>query len=556
VEQERPAADYRIKLSKEKIADHPIITIANSLIDSAAKERASDIHIEPKEQRTVIRFRIDGDMREMFTLKNKTGVMIISRLKILANMDIAEKRKPQDGAFAVVVGNTTYSLRLATTPTVYGESLIIRLLDPYARPKDLTELGMTEKQSNDLNHLVGHNQGLILIVGPTGSGKTTTIYSLLHKIDYKTRSIISVEDPVEYRISFVNQQQVGGRGGATFENLLKSVVRQDPDVLFLGEIRDAFSAKMAINFASTGHFSISTLHTTNATTALFRLERLEVDRLTMATSLIGIVAQKLLKKLCPHCKKIVTISEEERRMLSAFADEIPSEVAHPVGCSRCNNTGYSGREGIYEIITIDPAIEEMIRANAPIAKIREFIMGRGDYLISNHAFEKVKSLITSPRDAYEAVLIEEVDSGTPEAEMPAPGPVFPAPGAEDKTKILIVEDEPVTRKMLARILEKDGYIVAAASDGIDALLRMGKEKFHLILSDIDMPNLDGLRLLDLKNQKGIDAPVIFLTSKNRPEDERQGYLLGAVDYIKKPFEREPLLKKIQYALKKERENCE
>jgi len=340
--------------SEQEIAKHPIISIANSMLSSAVAERASDIHIEPKEEQNVIRFRVDGDLNEMFSIKKRTGAMLISRLKVLANMDIAEKRKPQDGAFTAVVDNKTYILRLATTSTIHGESLIIRLLNAYEKPKDLEQLGMTTDQSRILTNLANRNQGLILVVGPTGSGKTTTIYSVLNKIDYKTRSVVSVEDPVEYRIPFINQEQVKEKGKVTFEALLKSVVRQDPDILFLGEIRDNYSATTVMNFASTGHLSVSTLHTTNATTAIFRLERLEIDRGTMADSFIGIVAQRLLKKLCPHCREIVPISEEETKMLSSFITEIPQKVAHPVGCLKCNNTGYYGREGVYEIINFDP----------------------------------------------------------------------------------------------------------------------------------------------------------------------------------------------------------
>ena len=536
--------------SEQEIAKHPIISIANSMLSSAVAERASDIHIEPKEEQNVIRFRVDGDLNEMFSIKKRTGAMLISRLKVLANMDIAEKRKPQDGAFTAVVDNKTYILRLATTSTIHGESLIIRLLNAYEKPKDLEQLGMTTDQSRILTNLANRNQGLILVVGPTGSGKTTTIYSILNKIDYKSRSIVSVEDPVEYRIPFINQEQVKEKGKVTFEALLKSVVRQDPDILFLGEIRDNYSATTVMNFASTGHLSVSTLHTTNATTAIFRLERLEIDRGTMADSFIGIVAQRLLKKLCPHCRKIVSISEEETKMLSSFITEIPQKVAHPVGCLKCNNTGYYGREGVYEIINFDPELSEMVRSNVPISEMRSFAYKRGDYLISHHALEKLKNFVFPPKDVYERILVEEVglQKLTPKTIVPG----MP-PGQEkrkEKRRILVVEDDVVTRTLLAKILESEGYTPMLAKDGIDALLHMEKSDYDLILSDVDMPNLDGFKVLEMKNQMGIKTPVIFLTSKSDPEDERRGFELGAMDYIKKPIQREILLLRIKKVVEK------
>ena len=536
--------------SEQEIAKHPIISIANSMLSSAVAERASDIHIEPKEEQNVIRFRVDGDLNEMFSIKKRTGAMLISRLKVLANMDIAEKRKPQDGAFTAVIDNKTYILRLATTSTIHGESLIIRLLNAYEKPKDLEQLGMTTDQSRILTNLANRNQGLILVVGPTGSGKTTTIYSILNKIDYKSRSIVSVEDPVEYRIPFINQEQVKEKGKVTFEALLKSVVRQDPDILFLGEIRDNYSATTVMNFASTGHLSVSTLHTTNATTAIFRLERLEIDRGTMADSFIGIVAQRLLKKLCPHCREIVPISEEETKMLSSFITEIPQKVAHPVGCLKCNNTGYYGREGVYEIINFDPELSEMVRSNVPISEMRSFAYKRGDYLISHHALEKLKNFVFPPKDVYEKILVEEVglQKLTPKTIVPG----MP-PGQEkrkEKRRILVVEDDVVTRTLLAKILESEGYTPMLAKDGIDALLHMEKSDYDLILSDVDMPNLDGFKVLEMKNQMGIKTPVIFLTSKSDPEDERRGFELGAMDYIKKPIQREILLLRIKKVVEK------
>ncbi|NQS89823.1 Flp pilus assembly complex ATPase component TadA [Patescibacteria group bacterium] len=543
----KPAKETIVKISESEIEKRPVMYIANNILNTAVSERASDIHIEPKETNMIVRFRIDGDMRKMFTLKQKTGIMVISRLKVFAGMDIAERRRPQDGSFATTINNRKFNLRLATTSTLNGESLIMRLLEPNATPKDLGELGMTEEQTNTMINFVNRNQGLVLMVGPMGSGKTTTIYSLLYQADCKTRSLISVEDPVEYRIPFANQQQVNEKSGITFETLLKSSVRQDPDILFVGEIRDQYSAKICMDFASTGHLTVATLHTSNATTAIFRLERVGINRGTMTDVILGIVAQRLLKKLCPYCKEILPISKEEIEMLLPFTYEVPSRVAHPVGCDKCHHTGYYGREGIYEIIKFDQEISEIVRSGIPISEIRVFAHKRGDYLISDQAVEKVKNHIFPPRDAYEKILVEEVAPKKLELKKTVTT-VLPGREKGRQDSILVVEDDEDTRVLIARLLENSGYKVTLAEDGIDALLQMGKTNFNLILADINMPNLDGFKLLEMKIQKGIKEPVVFLTSRNSPEDEERAFELGAADYIKKPILKKILLSKIRNLL--------
>jgi type II secretory ATPase GspE/PulE/Tfp pilus assembly ATPase PilB-like protein len=542
-------------VSKSEIKEKPIIHISNILLGRAVKERASDIHIEPKEVDTVVRFRIDGDLKDIVTIKKNTGIKLISRYKIIGGLDIAERRKPQDGTFAAIIDKRTFNFRISTTSTPDGESLVMRMLEPYAKPKDLTELGMTEKQVNTLIGCANRNAGLILIVGGTGSGKTTTIYSLLSKIDIRIRSLMSIEDPVEYRIPLANQQQVNEKGGVTFDTLLKASARQDPDILYMGEVRDTYSAKMGIDFASTGHLTITTLHTSNATTAIFRLERLGIDRRIMANTIVAVVAQGLLKKLCGHCKEIVPISQEEVEMLSPFTDDIPSMVAHPVGCPRCNNTGYYGREGLYEVLPFDMKISEMVRTGISIAEIRTFIRTRGDYLITDHALEKLRNHLFAPKDIYDKLLIEDMDfRNLPLKKIAQPETVIqeaaPAKAKKEPPLILIVEDDSLTQKLTAKLLESRGYRVIIAGDGIETLLCLGKEEFDLILSDINMPNLDAFKLLEMMGQKGIKAPVIFMTSRIDPEDELRGFKLGAMDYIKKPIQREILLLRVERMLEK------
>ena len=542
--------------SQEEIETHPIKYITDHIIYKAVNQRASDIHLEPKEIGTTIRFRIDGDMQEAFFLKDKTALRMVARFKILAGLDIAERRKPQDGSFAVVVADRKFKLRVATTNTAYGESVILRLLEPKTKPKALESLGMTSKQQKTMNEFSKQSSGLILLVGPTGSGKTTTIYSLLSQIDCKSRSLISVEDPIEYTIPDANQQQVNEKIGVTFNMLLRSAMRQDPDILYIGEMRDQFSSSVAMQAASTGHLAISTMHSANATTAVFRLETLEVSRTTIADSILGIIAQKLLKVLCPYCREVLPITKEEIRLLSKYTTDFPEKVAHPAGCPQCNYSGFYEREAVYEILKFDSEISKMVRDNVPVAQIRSFCKQRGDYLIGDHALQKVKDLKFSVKQVCGTILIEEGQINAPDKktirsiqeEKPENKQVESKIAEEkkstEKRQILLVEDDSDIRRLVARLLESGGYSVTVAEDGIEALLHMGRVSFELILSDVDMPNLDGFKLLEMKKQKGIKSPVVFLTSRANTEDEKMGLKMGATDYIKKPFDKETLLLKV------------
>lgn len=521
--------------------------VANNIISRAISQRASDIHLEPKEKETVVRLRIDGDLQAVFSLKPHSSQMLISMLKVQAGLDIAERRKPQDGSFAIKFNNRVYKLRVATTFAHFGESVVIRLLQPKSRPKELKELGMTEEQYKIILGFASQTSGLILVVGPTGSGKTTTIYSLLSQVDCRTRSLISVEDPVEYNIPDANQQQVNEKSGATFEMLLKSALRQDPNILFIGEIRDRYSASVALELASTGHLTITSLHTSNTTTSVFRLETLGLSRAQMSDSILGIAAQKLLKLLCPYCKNIEPINEKELNLLKGYTTDPPKQVARPVGCAKCNQTGYFGREAVYEILKFDAEIAELVRNNVPIPQMRMFLKKRGDFLITDHALEKVRSLKMSVRQVYENVLLEdypdEIQSQSPSGSVSAEETLTESVlGAKS---ILVVEDDLDTRNFIVKILENRGYTVTAANDGVDALLLMVNRQFDLILSDVNMPNLDGFKLIEIKTDKGITTPIIFITSSQSLEDEQIGLTKGAVDYIKKPFSKETLVMRIQ-----------
>ena len=534
------------------LSGESVLQLADRLIARAIADRASDVHIEPKGKETVVRFRVDGDMREIIALAKDASLMLVSRLKAMGGMDIAERRRPQDGACEMKVDGRDYKLRLATTSTPDGESLIMRVLEPGGQAKPLTALGMTEQQVETMQAMASSTQGLILVVGPTGSGKTTTIFSVLSQVDTRSRSLVSVEDPVEYRIPFANQQQVNEKAGITFESLLKSAMRQDPDILFLGEIRDTYSGKASMDFASTGHLTISTLHTSNATSAVFRLERLAVARSMMADSILCVVAQRLLKKLCPACKEVTALSQQEADRLGRFMAQLPPEVAHPVGCAKCHGSGFAGREGVYEVIRFDNQIAEMVRANQSAAAIRDFVAQRGDFLIAHHAAEKVAQLLFPVDEVYQKILAEE---SLPQTSAPvrnaATAAAPPAPAkttASGAAKILLVEDDKSTQRLIQTYLEAAGYGVTAVDDGIDALMQLAKERFDLILSDINMPNLDGFKLLETKQNKKIDTPLILLTADTDEASEIKGFEMGVADYLRKPIKKELLLLRVKKAL--------
>jgi type IV pilus assembly protein PilB len=556
-----------LESEREESGEMDALTLVGDVLREAVQERASDVHIEPKEHGALIRFRIDGDMQDIRTIGSAQVAKMLSRLKALAGMDIAERRKPQDGALMASLKERRYKLRLATSSTTGGETIVIRILDPDAEVRPLEELGMTDAQSSLVRELASRSQGTILVVGPTGSGKSTTIFTLLTTVDGQTRSIMSVEDPVEYRIPYANQQQVNQRAGVTFEALLKSAVRQDPDILFLGEVRDPFSARAVLEFASSGHLTISSLHSSNATTAIFRLERLGIERGAMADSIAAVVAQKLLKKLCPDCKRIAQTTSKERELLRRFTNDVPETLAHPVGCPACRDTGFRGREGVYEMLVFDRDVGDLVRDGRGIAEIRAHCANRNDYLVSDHALEKLRAHKFALRDVVDDVLLEEsvpprpigpsaaAGAGSAAASVDSNGPTGKEGDGETPhdpeapSAILVVDDDEDMRALLELHLTGAGHRVIGASDGVDALMLLAQGAVDLVLSDVNMPNLDGLKLIEIMRQKQIDVPTLFLTASEDAETEEHVLAHGAFDYIRKPVRKEVLLLRVANALR-------
>lgn len=346
---------------EDKIDNAPIISIVNSLIQQAVRDRASDIHIEPQEDNLRVRFRVDGVMREIISFPKNTHAPILSRIKIMGDMDIAEKRLPQDGRINIQEKGRQIDIRVSTLPTILGEKVVMRILDKSAMTIALDELGFSERNFELYKDMITKSYGCVLVTGPTGSGKSTTLYSTLMHVNAPTKNIITVEDPVEYRIGGVNQVAVNNKAGLTFASGLRTILRQDPNIIMVGEVRDKETAEITINAALTGHLVFSTLHTNDSAGAITRLLDMGVEPFLVVSSVRGVIAQRLVRLICPHCKMEYTPEpySDERLYLGIGRDE-PVKLWKGEGCSRCNFTGYTGRMAIHEVLPIHEEMKAMI----------------------------------------------------------------------------------------------------------------------------------------------------------------------------------------------------
>ncbi len=363
--QELPAVEDLL----ESADDAPIIRLLNALLTQAAKEGASDIHIEPYEKYSCVRFRIDGGLREVVQTHRALHAALISRLEIMADLDIAEKRLPQDGRISLRLGQKAIDVRVSTLPGAHGERAVLRLLDKSETRLSLSSVGMTGENLTRLSKLIEQPHGIVLVTGPTGSGKTTTLYAGLQQLDASTRNILTVEDPIEYELWGVGQTQVNAKIDLTFAKALRAILRQDPDVIMIGEIRDFETAQIAIQASLTGHLVLATLHTNDAPSAITRLMDMGVEPFLLSSSLLGVLAQRLVRKLCTHCQG--------------------------TGCEHCHQTGYQGRTGIFELLSTDTGLRELIHNKASEADIRESAKLAGMQLMRDDGMRLVQEGITS-----------------------------------------------------------------------------------------------------------------------------------------------------------------
>ncbi|MBW8452672.1 type II secretion system ATPase GspE [Stutzerimonas stutzeri] len=347
----------------EQEDDAPIIRLINAILGEAIAENASDIHIETFEKRLVIRFRVDGILREVVQPKRELAALLVSRIKVMAKLDIAEKRIPQDGRISLRVGGREVDIRVSTLPSANGERVVLRLLDKQAGRLTLRHLGMNEQDRRQLEQAVKKPHGIILVTGPTGSGKTTTLYAALTTLNDRTRNILTVEDPIEYHLEGIGQTQVNTKVDMTFARGLRAILRQDPDVVMVGEIRDQETADMAVQASLTGHLVLSTLHTNSAIGAVTRLVDMGVEPFLISSSLLGVLAQRLVRVLCNDCKRAYNADAAECELLGVSPAEAPT-LYHAEGCEQCRGLGYRGRTGIYELVLFDDTLRTMVHTRA------------------------------------------------------------------------------------------------------------------------------------------------------------------------------------------------
>lgn len=368
----------------------PVIKLVNLMLFEAVKGRASDVHVQPYEDRLVVRLRIDGVLCDAFDVAKGLQEEVISRIKVLGKMNIAEKRLPQDGRSTVQVGDRMIDLRIASLPTSFGERVVIRLLDKTSRLHTLASLGMGATAFARFRELIGLEHGLILVTGPTGSGKSTTLYAALQEIDAKEHNVVTLEDPIEYQLDGVSQTQISDKKGMTFASGLRSVLRQDPDIIMLGEIRDEETAVMAIQSALTGHLVFSTLHTNDAASAVTRLLDLGIESYLVASSLIAVLAQRLVRRICPECSSPYTPTDDELQRLGlSRAALTDGTLKRGAGCAECRQTGYCGRLGIFELLVTDDAVRGQIQSHANASQIRDAAVTRGMRLLRDDGIEKI-----------------------------------------------------------------------------------------------------------------------------------------------------------------------
>lgn len=380
--------------ANDSINSSPIVILVKEMIDNAVRQRASDIHVEPLEMSVRVRYRIDGALYEKAAYNPKFLPAIAARIKIIGGMDISEKRKPQDGRITQIVDRQEYDIRVSILPTVYGEKIVMRLTSKNALTREKSQLGLKPLELKQFDHIISNPHGILLVTGPTGSGKSTTLYTALSELNKEDVNIITVEDPVEANINGINQVQVNVKAELTFASALRSILRQDPDIIMIGEIRDQETASIAVQAAITGHLVVSTLHTNSAAGTITRLADMGIAPYLISDAVVGVIAQRLVRRLCPGCKRARQADAEEKKILARKeAEEVT--IYEPVGCPKCGGTGYKGRIGVYEIMEMTPNLKVIVSKEGTSEKIKEQALKEGMRTLRMSATEYVLDGTTS-----------------------------------------------------------------------------------------------------------------------------------------------------------------
>jgi len=574
-------APEELNVSEADASQKPVVRLVDMIISEGILSRASDIHVEPEEGGVAVRYRIDGVLRQVMKIPRQAGLPLISRIKIMSSLDIADRLRPQDGRARVAVNGQPIDLRVSTLPAQLGEKVVIRILDSRATVKSLDSLGLNPGEADAIKRLLENHEGILLVTGPTGSGKTTTLYSAINQIKSEGVNIVTVEDPVEYRMQGIVQVQVQEKAGLTFAAALRSILRQDPNVVLVGEIRDKETAQIAVQASLTGHLVLSTLHTNDAANAVTRLVDIGVEPYKIAASLRGVVAQRLMRKLCPTCKEVWMEAPPDR-----LRRWIPTgtPLYRAAGCPDCAMTGYRGRFSILEILTMNPELERRIAAGEAADRVAEAAkrggmkslwdsglahVTRGESTIEeltrvvdipNEDSEPFEEAAPPKRGSGKTVQFTAAQEAAPVSthfdlleETAAPTRRSGAHG-QPASKVLLVDDEDSLRKVMRDLLERDGYAVTEARDGVQALDQVDRIGPDIIVLDLNLPGLDGYGVLSHLRSRPATAniPVIVLTAKGDEDNEVRVFELGADDFLTKPFRARALSARLEAVLGRRR----
>lgn len=509
--------------------DSPVVRLCDVVIANAVAAQASDIHIEPAPEGGVVRYRIHGILETVLTIPLDAVPHVTNRFKVMARADIALRQRPQDGAFRVRVNARPIDVRLSTLPTVNGEKMVMRIIDATVNFMTVESLGYPGPVMERLKRALDRPDGLVLVTGPTGSGKTTVLYSALNHLRNGHTNIVSVEDPVERRVEGVNQIAVNSRAGNSYAAVLRSVLRQDPNVIMVGEIRDAEVAQIVGQAAYTGHLVLGSLHTSDAASAITRLLNLGLEPFKIAESLTAIVAQRLVRRLCPDCRRSLD-PMESRRLGKQYGIDRVVAAAGP-GCDRCRQTGYLDRLAVAEVLVPDDAIRQAIMSGAPANQIRRAMAASGCHSMCESAMALIAEGLTSI-DEVNRVLADDSEATAAKADRP---------------RVLVVDDDRIMRLVVKLLLEKKGFDVIEGHSGTHAVELARRERPDLLILDLMMPEMDGFQALDrIRRDLALTMmPVMVLTAENGPGAERRVLELGADDYVVKPFDPDVLLARVQ-----------